>query len=59
MPQLKPEDMTIDGMNLFTQLCSLAKIANTSYEHPLSEEQVRNSLITVERRVTRGEMNAR
>ena len=28
------------GLNLFTQLCSLARVANASLDKPLSEDQV-------------------
>ena len=40
MPTLKPEDMSMVGLNLFTQLCSLARVANASLDKPLSEDQV-------------------
>ena len=40
MPQLQPEQMSMIGLNLFTQLCTLAKIANASLEHPLDEDVV-------------------
>jgi len=40
MPQLKPEDTTMIGLTLFNQLCQLARIANTSLDNPLSDEQV-------------------
>ena len=43
MPTLKPEDMSMVGLNLFTQLCSLARVANASLEKPLSEDQVGTS----------------
>jgi len=40
MPQLKPEDTTMIGLTLFNQLCQLARIANASLDHPLTDEQV-------------------
>ena len=50
MPTLKPEDMSMVGLNLFTQLCNLAKIANASLEEPLEEDKVGSFW----RRATRG-----
>jgi len=43
MPQLKPEDTTMIGLTLFNQLCQLARIANTSLDNPLSDEQVHHA----------------
>lgn len=40
MCQLKPEDTSMIGLNLFTNLCHLARIANASLEKPLPDEQV-------------------
>ena len=40
MPQLKPESMSMIGLNLFQQLSHLARIANASLDTPLSEDQV-------------------
>ena len=40
MPMLKPENMSMLGLNLFTQLCSLAKVANASLEQPLPEDHI-------------------
>ena len=40
VPLLEPRDMSMTGLNLFTQLCGLARIANSNLENPLPEEQV-------------------
>ncbi|XP_078001097.1 ubiquitin carboxyl-terminal hydrolase 34-like isoform X2 [Glandiceps talaboti] len=32
MPQLNPETISMTGLNLFHQLCSLARLANSSYD---------------------------
>ena len=47
MPLLKPETISMTGLNLFTQLCQLAKIANVSVDSPLPEEQVYYSRSTI------------
>ena len=40
MPQLEPESMSMVGLNLFTQLCHLTRIANASLDNPLTEDKV-------------------
>ena len=40
MPMLKPEDMSMIGLSLFTQLCGLARVANASLEKPLPDDQI-------------------
>ncbi|KAK3093520.1 hypothetical protein FSP39_016701 [Pinctada imbricata] len=40
MPQLKPECMSMIGLNLFQQLSQLTRIADTSSEQPLSEDKM-------------------
>ena len=40
MPQLKPEDTSMIGLNLFTQLCHLARVAAVSVDSSVGEEQV-------------------
>lgn len=44
MPQLKPEGTSMTALNLFTQLCHLARLANTTLSKPLPEEQVCHSV---------------
>lgn len=46
MPQLKAESMSMVGLNLFQQLSHLTRIANSSFEEPLSEDQVGNTIYT-------------
>ena len=40
MPLLEPESMSMLALNLYTTLCGLAKIANSSLSKPLDEEMV-------------------
>lgn len=40
MPSLEPENMSMIGLNLFMQLCNMAKIANASLNRPLDNEEV-------------------
>ncbi|CAH1793285.1 unnamed protein product [Owenia fusiformis] len=40
MPQLRPESMTMTGLNLFQQLCHLARIANSSMDNALPEDKI-------------------
>ena len=40
MPQVEPERMSMVGLNLFTNLCSLARIANAARQNPLPDEQI-------------------
>ncbi|XP_021379697.1 ubiquitin carboxyl-terminal hydrolase 34-like isoform X3 [Mizuhopecten yessoensis] len=40
MPQLKPESMSMIGLNLFQQLSHLTRIANASLDKSLTEDQV-------------------
>ncbi len=40
MPSLHPEDMSMIGLNLFTQLCNLAKVANASLDNPIAEDEI-------------------
>ncbi|KAL5008333.1 hypothetical protein ScPMuIL_013914 [Solemya velum] len=39
MPQLKPELMSMIGLNLFQQLSHLPRLANASFEDPLVDDQ--------------------
>jgi hypothetical protein len=45
MSQLKAENISMIGLNLFTNLCHLSRIANASLEKPLPAEQVRPEAI--------------
>ena len=40
MPLLRPEAMSMTALNLYTCLCSLAKIANSSLKKPIDENLV-------------------
>ncbi len=40
MPRLKPEDMSMVGLNLFTQLCNLARVSYASQGEPLPDNQI-------------------
>ncbi|ELU04220.1 hypothetical protein CAPTEDRAFT_219867 [Capitella teleta] len=40
MCQLKPEAISMIGLNLFTNLCHLARIANASLDKPLPDDQI-------------------
>ena len=41
MPQLRPEDMSMLGLNLFTQLCSLARVADGAVlDRAVADDQV-------------------
>ena len=46
MPRLQPESISMIGLNLFQQLCHLARSANASLDSPLSEEEVSSSLFS-------------
>lgn len=40
MSQLKAESMSMVGLNLFQQLSHLTRMANSSFDEQLSEDQV-------------------
>ncbi|XP_064621669.1 ubiquitin carboxyl-terminal hydrolase 34-like isoform X2 [Lineus longissimus] len=40
MPRLEPENMSVIGLNLFQQLCHLARVANASFDEPMSEDVI-------------------
>ena len=40
MPKLKPEDISMVGLNLFTQLCGLAQLADPAGHGKPMDEQV-------------------
>ncbi|XP_074662968.1 ubiquitin carboxyl-terminal hydrolase 34-like [Tubulanus polymorphus] len=40
MPQLQPENISMIGLNLFQQLCHLARLANNSFDNPLPEDEI-------------------
>jgi hypothetical protein len=40
MPKLEPENMSVIGLNLFQKLCHLARVANASFDEPMSEDVV-------------------
>ena len=40
MPQVAPERMSITGLNLFTQLCSLARMHNATSTQPLPDDLI-------------------
>ena len=44
MPLLRPEAMSMTALNLFTCLCSLAKVANSSLKKPIDDDLVNTSV---------------
>ena len=40
MPQVAPERMSMIGLNLFTQLCGLARSLNANSAVPLPDDQI-------------------
>jgi len=45
MPQLKPETITMTGLNLFQHLCNLARLATSAYDGGSNSEVSLDSVL--------------